>query len=345
MLVKYDGETLTYDEIGNVLVFGNKEHIRKQGRRLASFKQDNQSTVYNYDADGIRTSKKVDSEVTEYATSNGEVVGQKTNNSIIIFNRGYTGDLISMVKDGDTYHYKLNAQNDVEGILDNNGKEVVSYVYDSWGNIKEISGELKDTIGIENPLRYRSYFYDEESGYYYLQQRYYNPEIGRFINGDVYVNTGEGAFDSNMFAYCGNNPINNIDREGKFFNWLGQMIEKWWLSIWKLPPNEYQKPASVSNKIDVRTSGTTYDPISFDCYGTATGRQTRYDLNKTGKSFINSIEDDIGSSNISLQDDLAKLKNLILVYIIKLLQKEMSIDIILLSKLTVFGIVKVVLGI
>jgi len=68
-----------------------------------------------------------------------------------------------------------------------------------------------------NPFRYRSYIYDPESKIYYLQSRYYDPEIGRFINADTYISTGRGFLGNNMFAYCNNNSINGHDRLGKFF--------------------------------------------------------------------------------------------------------------------------------
>ncbi len=65
-----------------------------------------------------------------------------------------------------------------------------------------------------NPLRYRGYCYDEETGFYYLQSRYYDPKIGRFINADAYASTGQGFLGHNMFAYCGNDPVNGIDQTG-----------------------------------------------------------------------------------------------------------------------------------
>ena len=71
------------------------------------------------------------------------------------------------------------------GILDSAGTQVVSYVYDSWGKLASISGSAKDMIGVKNPFRYRGYYYDMESGLYYLNSQYYDPEIGRFLNADA----------------------------------------------------------------------------------------------------------------------------------------------------------------
>jgi RHS repeat-associated protein len=96
------------------------------------------------------------------------------------------------------------------------GDPVVSYTYDAWGNILSTTGSLATTLGTWNPLRYRGYVYDPETGLYYLQSRYYNPTWGRFLNADVFISTGQGILGNNMFAYCGNNPVKNVDHLGYF---------------------------------------------------------------------------------------------------------------------------------
>ena len=105
-------------------------------------------------------------------------------------------------------------QGDITHIADNTGTAVVTYAYDAWGNILSTSGELANTLGTLNPLRYRGYVYDPESGFYYLQSRYYDPEIGRFINADAFASTGQGILGNDMFAYCRNNPVNRKDASG-----------------------------------------------------------------------------------------------------------------------------------
>ena len=99
-------------------------------------------------------------------------------------------------------------------ILDNTGNPVVEYTYDAWGNLLSTTGSMANTLGGSNPLRYRGYVYDTESGLYYLQSRYYDPEIGRFINADALVSTGQGLLGNNMFAYCRNNPVKRVDVSG-----------------------------------------------------------------------------------------------------------------------------------
>ena len=76
------------------------------------------------------------------------------------------------------------------------------------------------TFGAEQPFRYRGYVYDEETGFYYLQSRYYNPEHGRFISADVYLSTGQGVLGHNAYAYCLNNPVNSCDPAG-LWSWGG----------------------------------------------------------------------------------------------------------------------------
>ena len=119
-----------------------------------------------------------------------------------------------------TYYYILNVQGDVIGLLNANGAIAAKYTYDPWGKVtvQSPNGTANTSsafIGNINPLRYRGYYYDNDTGLYYLQSRYYDPTIGRFINADVYVTTNvTGLINSNMFAYCENNPVNMVDNSG-----------------------------------------------------------------------------------------------------------------------------------
>ena len=116
-----------------------------------------------------------------------------------------------------TYYYILNLQGDVVQIIDEGGVLQAEYVYSPWGEIISAEGDLSEI----NPLRYRGYYYDSETGFYYLQSRYYDPENHRFINADTYASTDSGdAIACNMFAYCGNNPVLNLDPTGEW-SWKG----------------------------------------------------------------------------------------------------------------------------
>ena len=116
--------------------------------------------------------------------------------------------------------FEKNMQGDVVAILNSSLTRVVEYSYDAWGNIISTTGTLASTLGTANPIRYRSYYYDTETGWYYLQSRYYNPEWGRFINADNYVNANGDLIGFNMFAYCSNNPVMFVDP-------CGECVHQW----------------------------------------------------------------------------------------------------------------------
>ena len=160
-----------------------------------------------------------------------------------------SGNIIGLKYNNTQYYYIKNLQGDIIGILDNNLTQVVSYTYDSWGKLISIKdanrNEITDTtnIGLINPYRYRSYRYDAETGLYYLNSRYYNPEWGRFINADGMISTGQGLLAHNMYVYCENNTVNRMDLLGDS-----------WVSILKnatanFVTNIVKKTAEVVNAI------------------------------------------------------------------------------------------------
>ena len=126
---------------------------------------------------------------------------------------------MAMIIGGTRYNYVRNAQNDIVGLIDSIGKRVVYYKYDSWGRAVNISGTMAATVGQKNPFRYRGYYFDAESGMYYLQSRYYDPEIRRFISADDVnvLNVQDNLYDKNLYIYCENNPIVRKDSNGKLW--------------------------------------------------------------------------------------------------------------------------------
>ena len=128
-----------------------------------------------------------------------------------------------LIKDGttSTYTYEKNIQGDIVGILnDSTRRRVVTYVYDAWGKVTSVTGTDAETVGKYNSLRYRGYYYDTETGMYYLQSRYYDPSYRRFINADEPTLISELAQSStlggNLFAYCSNNAVMGYDPSGEF---------------------------------------------------------------------------------------------------------------------------------
>ena len=160
----------------------------------------------------------------EYLTLNGKVAREtiRTNNSLtavldFVYDESGKPFALKYSTNGtsfQTYYYVLNLQGDVVKLIHYipgfEYESVATYEYDAWGNIVSSSGRLAEI----NPLRYRGYYYDNETGFYYLQSRYYDPANRRFINADVYASTGQGFVGTNMFAYCNNKPIINSDPSG-----------------------------------------------------------------------------------------------------------------------------------
>ena len=134
-----------------------------------------------------------------------------------------------MEYNGAKYWYDKNLQGDIVGIRNSTGTPVAKYVYDAWGKIlqvtdkdgNDVSGN-SDHIANINPFRYRGYYYDVETGWYYLNARYYDPAVGRFLSPDGQINNvGSDLLGANLFAYCGNNPVNRIDPNGnEWWHWL-----------------------------------------------------------------------------------------------------------------------------
>ncbi|HBZ42380.1 MAG TPA: hypothetical protein DEO50_10995, partial [Erysipelotrichaceae bacterium] len=188
-----------------------------EGRKLTSFDKTGLAVSYTYNENGIRTSKTVNTGndvTTNYRLSGDRVTFEQTGSDTIYYVYDTQGQLISMILNNVEYAYLRNAQNDIVGLINSAGVQVVSYTYSTWGEVLSITGTLASTVGQQNPYRYRGYRYDSETGLYYLQSRYYNPQWGRFMNADGDLNLSLGLQGTNIFEYCINNPINKVDELG-----------------------------------------------------------------------------------------------------------------------------------
>ncbi len=221
-LTKFNNETITYDEIGNPTSIGTKELVWINGRQLDTYKDGELEIKYSYDKNGIRNSKIINSVETKYFTENNKIIFEESNNNMIYYIRDEEGSLIGLKYNNSIYYYIKNLQEDIIGITDSNYNEICRYEYDSFGKIitiKDNNGNIiedESHIGIINPHRYRSYYYDKEIELYYLNSRYYNPEWGRFINADGIINSNKDILGCNLYAYVDNNFINSLDISGNF---------------------------------------------------------------------------------------------------------------------------------
>ena len=187
-----------------------------QGRRLASF---GSVASYTYGEDGIRLTKKVGSNTHHYYYSGGQLLMEEVVNAsgilqyafVFIYDEagspvgfGYTTNVTSW----QWFAYEKTIQGDIIGIVNSSGTRIGGYTYNAWGKVLT---ETNNTIVQRNPLRYRGYYYDRETHLYYLQSRYYDASVGRFISPDSLLGGRAGL---NRYAYCLNNPVRYIDPSG-----------------------------------------------------------------------------------------------------------------------------------
>ena len=239
-------QTMAYDTMGNPTTYLGKT-LSWEGKQLTGVTSGTGSSAntiaYAYDENGLRTQKTVTvgngTPVTTNYYYNGSVLmamvtGSGSTAIHQLFSYDASGSVVSVDYSSDggstftTYYYLRNAQNDVISLIDSTGATVVQYTYDSWGKLVATTGTLTTTLGADNPFRYRGYVCDTETGWYYLQSRYYNPGTCRFISADVLLSTGQGVLGHNAYAYCLNNPINMIDVGG------GEAVSIWLSSMWFL---------------------------------------------------------------------------------------------------------------
>ena len=224
LLTSYNGGTINYDGIGNPTKWYDGTNFTwVNGRRLASAV--NSSTglnnSYTYDADGLRVTKTVNGVQHKYVWQGSQLVAEYYGGTELEFFYDESGAPYAFSYKANAsatpvmYYYVTNLQGDVTNIVDASGNVLASYSYNAWGKVLTAAGAMAAI----NPIRYRGYYYDSDTELYYLLSRYYDPEICRFVNADSYASTGQGISGTNMFAYCGNNPVAFIDSTGNI-SWL-----------------------------------------------------------------------------------------------------------------------------
>ena len=216
LLTAYNGETISYDGIGNPTNYRGWGMSWQGGRQLASMQKDGTTLSFAYNDAGLRTEKTVNGSTRRYIWNSSQLMADVDASDAFYFHYSSGGELIG-------YTYKTaeaetecilvkNQQGDVERVISADGTILAAYTYDAWGNTLTAEGSLATS----NPIRYRGYYFDTETSLYYLQSRYYDPTVGRWISADRADRLGaNNDFASlNLFVYCGNGPVIRKDNGG-----------------------------------------------------------------------------------------------------------------------------------
>lgn len=239
-LTAFNGQTITYDAIGNPTNDGTWNYTWGGGSQMRAMykgefgEQGYDEITFEYNENGLRTKKTrmyyddatgdIGYKATNYTLHGKNIVHLSDGSNELHFFYDAQNKPAVVIYNGAAYTYLYNMQGDVIALLDNNGSKMVSYTYDAWGKPISKTGTLAGSLGTLNPFRYRAYAFDEETNIYYLCSRYYNPNICRFVTADsVVVND---RLIVSCYAYCKNNPVTYRDDDGKFLKALWEGVQE-----------------------------------------------------------------------------------------------------------------------
>ena len=188
--------------------------------RIATVKLDILDWTMEYDTSGQRTKRISDEKTYTYIYAGDKLMRMTVGDDVLDFSYDANGAPLTMTYNGTVYYYITNLQGDVTSLQQANGNTGAQYAYDAWGNIIAMTGTLAEL----NPLRYRGYVYDQETGFYYVSSRYYDPEVGRFLNADSVMSDVGQIQGYNLFAYCLNNPVNMTYDSGHWPSWAKKLV-------------------------------------------------------------------------------------------------------------------------
>ena len=219
--------TITYDANGNPTTYLGHTLTWEKGRQLKKF----DSIEYTYNANGIRTSKKGNGVLHTYTIDGTKILRETWGENTLVPLYDNEDSVCGILYNSVPYYFIKNLQGDVIAIVDKDAQTVARYSYDAWGAVTSAVTytELTKNVDIAtiNPFRYRGYYYDEETGLYYVSSRYYDPEIGRWLNSDdpMFLGATGSITSYNLYVYCENNPIDMVDLTGNIAtNVIGAII-------------------------------------------------------------------------------------------------------------------------
>ena len=213
----YNGQEMIYDVMGNPIQYRGMQMEWEQGHQLKHITGVGLDMYCRYNDSGKRIRKTVNGVTTDFYLDGSAILMQMSSDgSRIDFFYDDKGNVFAMKYQNEMYFYRKNLFGDILGILDSHGTELVKYEYNSWGKLLNLTDYSSNGLGRKNPFRFKGYYYDEELGMYYLNSRYYDPEVGRFISPDTtdILEVQDDLYDKNLYAYCDNNSVMRIDSSG-----------------------------------------------------------------------------------------------------------------------------------
>ena len=235
-LLSWNGKSYAYDAGGNPTVLRGMALTWGEGRRLKRIVGTAGEVTFAYDSDGKRVKKTSGNTETKYYYNGSTLSGLVRTTT---GNTGTTKTTVQFVYDAEgkpfllrlngktDYFYLYNGLGDVVGLVDSSNKVVVRYQYNSWGKVTSSEDTSGVSLATLNPFCYRKYVYDSETGLYCLGSRYYDPEVGRFVNADdtdVIFAKPQELYHKNLYVYCYNNPVVRRDIQGYFWETLFDIV-------------------------------------------------------------------------------------------------------------------------